>query len=67
MLISKFMTSTDWATNNYIYMFPSISRSKYNQAMKFGHLIKYRVRNIFLHIHAENEVGRLFPDLLLFF
>ena len=30
--------------------------------MKFGQLIKYSVRN-----DAENEVGRLVPDLFLFF
>ena len=31
-----------------IHILPSISRSKGNQAMKFGQLIKYNVKNIFL-------------------
>ena len=31
-----------------IHMLPNISRSKGNQAMKFGQLVKYNVRNIFL-------------------
>ena len=38
--------------------------------MKFGQLIKYNLRNIFLSIfkkYAENETGRLVPDLFLFF
>ena len=39
--------------------------------MKFGQLIEYDKRNIFLQKscrnHAENETGRLVPDLFLFF
>ena len=31
-----------------IHILPKISTSKDNQAMKFGKLIKYSVRNIFL-------------------
>ena len=34
--------------------------------MKFGHVINYNKRNIFLQKHAENEAGRLVPDLFLF-
>ena len=30
------------------YIFPSISRSKDNQAMKFGQLLEYNMKNIFL-------------------
>ena len=30
-------------------------------------LIEYNVRNIFLENHAENEAGRLGPDLFLHF
>ena len=29
-------------------MLPDISRSKGNQAMKFGQLIEYKVKNVFL-------------------
>ena len=36
--------------------------------MKFGQLVKYSIRNIFFFKNnAENEVGRLVPDLFLFF
>ena len=31
-----------------IQVLPNISKSKSNQAMKFGQLIKYNMRNIFL-------------------
>ena len=31
-----------------IHLSPNISRSKGNQAMKFGHLLKNNMRNIFL-------------------
>ena len=34
--------------------------------MKFGQLIKYNKRNILLQNHAENEAGRLVPDLFVF-
>ena len=35
--------------------------------MKFGQLIEYNKRIIFLQNQAENEAGRLVPDLSLFF
>ena len=34
--------------------------------MKFDQLIEYNKRNIFLKNHAENEAGRLIPDLFFF-
>ena len=34
--------------------------------MKFGQLTKYIKKSIFFKNHAENEVGRLVPDLFLF-
>ena len=43
-----------------INILPNISRSKGNQAMKFGQLLGYNKRNIFfLKNPAENETGRL--------
>ena len=33
--------------------------------MKFGQVIEYNKREVFLH-HAENEAWRLVPDLFLF-
>ena len=35
--------------------------------MKFGQLVEYNKRNIFLKNYAENDSGRLVPDLFLFF
>ena len=35
--------------------------------MKFDQVIEYNVRNIFLPKHAENEAGRLVPNLFKFF
>ena len=35
--------------------------------MKFGQLIDYSKRNIFLQKHAEIEAGRLVPDPFFFF
>ena len=41
-----------------LHKLPNISRNKDNQAMQFGQLIEYNVRNIFLQSHAENEGQR---------
>ena len=46
----------DWTNNNYNTQ-PNISRHKGNQAMKFGHLIKYKMRNIFLKKSYRKHVG----------
>ena len=35
------------------------------KAMKFGQLIEYNLRNIFLKKHTQNEVEKLFPVLFL--
>ena len=40
---------------------------KINPTMKFGQLIEYNKRNIFLKNHVEIEAGRLVPNLSLFF
>ena len=50
-----------------IHILPNISQSKGNQTMKFGQVIDYNKRNIFLQNYAENEARRLVPDLFLFF
>ena len=46
-LISKFMTSQTGQQIIIIHIWPSISKSKGNQAMKFGQIIKYFMRNTF--------------------
>ena len=47
-LTSKFMTSQPGSQTIAILILPDISQSKGNQAMKFGQLIEYNKRNIFL-------------------
>ena len=34
--------------------------------MKLGELIEYNNKNIFLQKYADNEAGRLVPDLFIF-
>ena len=34
--------------------------------MKLGQLLEYNKRNFFLKYYAENEAGRLVPDIFLF-
>ena len=53
--------------NFKIYDVTDISRSKSNQAMKFGQIIKYSMKNIILEKSWKNEVGRLVPDFFFFF
>ena len=44
-------------------IFPNISRSKGNQASKFGQLIEYNMGNIFLAIICTTKFGgKLVPD-----
>ena len=47
MVNLKIFDVKDWAINNRNTYIPNISRSKGNQAMKIGQLIKYSVKNIF--------------------
>ena len=47
-LTSKFVTSQTGQQISKIHILPSVSRSKGKRAMKFGQLIKYNVRNVFL-------------------
>ena len=47
-LILKFMTSQSGKRTIATHILPNISRGKGNQAMTFGQLIEYHMRNIFL-------------------
>ena len=47
-LISKFMMSKTGKQTKVILISPITSRSKGNQAIKFGQLIEYNVKNNFL-------------------
>ena len=42
------MASEPGLQTNTIYILPNISQSKEDQTMKFGQLIEYNKRNIFL-------------------
>ena len=48
MLTSKFMMSQPGLETIAIQILPSISQSKGKQAIKFGQLVQYNKRNIFL-------------------
>ena len=54
-LISKFMTSHPHWQRTTIHMLLNISRIKGNQTMKFGQLIEYPKRNIFLYKLCRNR------------
>ena len=60
------MTSQTRTQTITFNLFPDVSKSKSNETMKSSQLTEYN-RNIFLQIHAKNEVGRQVPDLFLFF
>ena len=47
------------------HIFPDTSRSKDNQAILLGQLIKYNVKNIFLQKLSINEAGKLVPNQFL--
>ena len=47
-LTSKFMTSQPGLQTVAIHILPNISQSKDNQTMKFGQLIEYNKRDIFV-------------------
>ena len=46
------MTSQPGKQTIAIYIFPSISRSKGNETMKYGQSIEYNIRNIALENHT---------------
>ena len=54
------MTSQPGKQRIAINTWHSISKSKENQTMKFGQLIEYNVRNVFLQNHAQKNVEKLF-------
>ena len=63
----NFVTSQSEIQIITIYVMTNISRSKGNEVMEFGQLIEYNVKNNFLQkFYTENEVGRLIPEIFLF-
>ena len=59
------MTSQPGVQTIAIHILSNISRSKGNQTMKFDQLIARET--FFFKNYAENETGRLVPDLFLLF
>ena len=59
------MTSQTGYQTIAIHIFTDISRSKDNQATKFGQLICITWETIFLKNHTQNVVGKLFPGPFL--
>ena len=55
------MTSQPGLQRIAILILTNISRSKGNQAMKFGQLIKYNMRNIFLENSYTKWDGETIP------
>ena len=60
-LILKFVTSQRGQETITIHKLPNISRSKGNQTMKFGQLIEYNVRNIFVEKSYTKCAGETIP------
>ena len=59
------MTSQAGKQTITMHIFPNISISKNNQAIKFGQLIEYNMRNIFLNNRTLDVVEKLFPNPFL--
>ena len=59
------MTSQPGKQTIAIQILPNISRSKGNQAMKFGQLKECNMRNIFLERSCTKRVEKLFLDPFL--
>ena len=60
-LISKFVTSQPGKQTIPIHILSIISKSKSNQTMKFGQLIEYNMRNIFLEKLFTKYYGETNP------
>ena len=58
---SKFMTSQTVQLIIIIHILANISSNKDNQKMKFGQLIEYNMRNIFLEKSYTKDVGDASP------
>ena len=55
------MTSQAGTQTIPIHILPNISRTKENQAMKFGQLIEYNMRNIFVEKSYTKCAGETIP------
>ena len=64
-LISKPITSQPGYLTIVIRMLPNISRNERNETAKFGELINYSMRNIFLEKLSTKCPGETIPDPFL--
>ena len=55
------MTSQRGQQTITIHILPNISRNKGNQEMKFGQLIEYNMRNIFIKKSYTKRARETFP------
>ena len=60
-LILKFMTSQPGLQTTTINILSNISRSKGNLIMKFGQLIEYKMKNIFIEKSYTKCAGETIP------
>ena len=60
-LILKLMTSQPGLQTIAIHILPNIARSEGNQTMKFGQLIEYNMRSIFVEKSYTKCAGETFP------
>ena len=60
-LISKFMMSHNGSQTIATHTLPNISRNKGNQTMKFGQVIEYNMKNIFLEKSHTKCGGETIP------
>ena len=63
MIISKLMTSQSGQQIITIHILPNISRSNENETWSVN---RKQRENIFFKNNADNQLGRLVPDLFLF-
>ena len=56
------MTAQPRKQTTAIQILSKISKRKDNQAIKFGQLIEYNIRNIFVKNYTQNVEAKLFPD-----
>ena len=65
-LILKFMTSQPISQTIAICILSDVSRTKGNQTTKFGQLIEYKMRTVFLEkSYTKNVTEKLFSDSFL--
>ena len=55
------MTSQAGLQTSGIHILPNISINKVNQTMKFGQLIEYRMRNLFVEKLFTKWAGEIIP------